>query len=471
MGLGIDTSGSSVQFEDNLTPADALSFLSAKLGLSSGSREFAEALDAEDPVRNLRDEFLFPKKDGKDMVYFVGNSLGLQPRRCAAFIQAELDSWSSRGVNGHFEGSMPWLNYDDLLIGEQARIVGALPSEVAVMNSLTVNLHLLLIRFFNQATTAGFKRTKILIESRSFPSDFYALESQLRMRGLDPAECIVEVKPRQPGSHRLETADIIDQINEVGDELALLLFSGVQFYTGQLFDIEAITDAVHYVGAFAVWDLAHAAGNVDLRLHEWKVDGACWCSYKYLNSGPGGIGGFFVHQRHFNYPEADRLSGWWSHEKSTRFDMTNVYDPSEGASEFRLSNVPILSSAALLSSLEVFGKTSMEVLRCKSILLTGLLEYLLVGLKDKISEEFQFEIITSERRGAQLSLLFRSDEKANLINKELERMGVMVDYRKPGLVRAAPAPLYCRFADVVTFRDQLLRTICELEQYTRTRHS
>jgi kynureninase len=241
------------------------------------------------------------------------------------------------------------------------------------------------------------------------------------------------------------------------------MFSGVQFYTGQLFDIPAITAAAHRTGALAVWDLAHAAGSVDLKLHAWNVDGACWCSYKYLNSGPGGIGGFFIHERHFN-KDVDRLSGWWSHRVDTRFQMTNIYEPCYGANEFRLSNVPILSSAALLASLDVYSKTSMHELRCKSLLLTELLVYLLDDLRSRLNPAYSFQVITGRLRGAQLSLLFDSDSKANSINRLLEKRGVMVDYRKPGLVRAAPAPLYCSFTDVFEFRDRLAAAVQELEQ-------
>jgi kynureninase len=262
----------------------------------------------------------------------------------------------------------------------------------------------------------------------------------------------VYAEPRA-GEHCLRTEDVVSKIKELGSELGLVMFSGVQFYTGQLFDIPAITKAAHSVGAKAVWDLAHAVGNVDMNLHEWGVDGACWCTYKYLNSGPGGIGGFFIHEKHFNIVEADRLSGWWSHNVATRFEMTNRYEPSAGASEFRLSNVPILSSAALLASLDVFEKTDMRTIRAKSILLTSFLEMLLGKLATEAGNGFK--IITGTARGAQLSILFDSDEKARAIDRALEKEGVMVDYRKPGLIRAAPAPLYCSFSNVVTFYEKL----------------
>jgi len=367
---------------------------------------------------------------------------------------SELDSWSNRGVNGHFEGPRPWLDYDtDNLVEEMAQIVGAKPSEIAVMNSLTVNLHLLLIRFLGDIKDKN--RNVILVESKLFPSDYYAIDSQLKLHGLHNPEAsnIVYVNPR-PGEHCLRTEDVEQKISEIGDRLALVVFPGIQYYTGQLFDIATITRAAHAAGARALWDLAHAAGNVDMKLHDWGVDGACWCTYKYMNSGPGSVGGFFIHEKHFNQQNAKRLAGWWSHNVNTRFEMSNEYDPSIGASEFRLSNVPILSSAALLSSLDVFAKTDMKMIRAKSILLTGFLEKLLLKLNNELGRAC-FEIITCKSRGAQLSLLFASDDQARKVNSELEKVGVMVDYRKPGLIRAAPAPLYCSFKDVVIFCEKL----------------
>ena len=438
----------SVRFSSDDPIADVLGHI-----VSAPPLEQASALDSQDPLGNLKSLFWFPKHDRDDVTYFVGNSLGLQPRSCRDRILAELDSWSTRGVNGHFEGPMPWLDYDtDNLVDGMARIVGAKPSEIALMNSLTVNLHLLMIRFLGHADK---NRNKILVESKLFPSDYYAIDSQLKLHGLSSVdgENIVYVHPR-PGEHCLRTEDIENKISELGDQLALVVFPGIQYYTGQMFDIATITRAAHAVGAKAIWDLAHAAGNVDMELHDWGVDGACWCTYKYLNSGPGGIGGFFIHEKHFNDPSAQRLAGWWSHNVNTRFEMSNQYDPSIGASEFRLSNVPILSSAALLSSLDVFGKTDMKMIRAKSILLTSFLEKLLLQLNSELGGTC-FEIITCKSRGAQLSLLFRSDEQARKVNTELEKVGVMVDYRKPGLIRAAPSPLYCSFKDVVIFCEKL----------------
>lgn len=425
---------------------------------SESALEQAVELDKLDSLQHLKSEFLFPSRTGSGVVYFVGNSLGLQPVQCTSRVMSELESWSNRGVNGHFEGPMPWLDYDtDNLVDGMARLVGAKSSEVSIMNSLTLNLHLLLIRFLGSINqgSGGSKRTKILVESKLFPSDYYAIESELRLHGIfDIDESpIVHVKPR-PGEHCLRTEDIVEQIAQIGDALALVVFPGIQYYTGQLFDMKAITHAAHKVGAKAIWDLAHAAGNVDMSLHDWGVDGACWCTYKYLNAGPGSVGGFFIHEKHFNVPEAPRLAGWWSHNVKTRFEMSNEYDPSLGASEFRLSNVPILSGAALLASLDVFAKTDMQTIRAKSIMLTSFLEKLLVDLNRTLGGKC-FEIITCNSRGAQLSLLFESDEMAKTVNVKLEGEGVMVDYRKPGLIRAAPAPLYCSFQDVVVFCEKL----------------
>jgi kynureninase len=463
LGFNLSDQGLSLGFSDN-SPDTAIQLLRKRSSeWEQDARLFAAALDEADDLKAFRSEFLFPQMHGKDVTYLVGNSLGLQPRDCAKLVQAELDSWANRGVNGHFEGPKPWINYDDALADEMARVVGARGPEVALMNSLTVNLHLLVVRFFNAATTDGFRRRKILIEKRSFPSDFYAFESQLRMRGLDPAECLVEVSPRE-GEHCLRTEDILEEIATLGCDLAIVAFSGVQFYTGQLFDIEKITKVAHEVGAVALWDLAHAAGSVNLKLHEWNVDGACWCTYKYLNSGPGGIGGFFIHERNFNFPVSfDRLQGWWSHKESTRFEMSNVFEPSIGASEFRLSNVPILTSASLMASLQIFAKTDMKILRAKSLILTAFLEELLEEVKSGINPELNFEVITGNSRGAQLSILFKSDTNAKLLSKKLEQKGVMIDYRRPGLIRVAPAPLYCNFTDAVVFRDALVESICELD--------
>lgn len=462
LGLNLVDNDGETAFSECREPVIALELLASRMSSRLGDRDFAESIDKDDPLRELQSEFLFPRLNNRNVIYFVGNSLGLQPKDCTRYIQSELDSWSNRGVNGHFEGSRPWLNFDDLLKDEMARIVGALGSEIALMNSLTVNLHLLLIRFFNRDTTRDFKRSKVIIESKSFPSDFYAIESQMRLHGLDPRESVIQLSPRD-GEYILRTEDVVSAIENAGDELAVVMLPGIQFYTGQLFEIREITKAAHAVGAYALWDLAHAAGSVDLKLHDWDVDGACWCSYKYLNSGPGGIGGFFIHQRHFNKP-VDRLLGWWSHDVSTRFEMSNIYEPSKGASEFRLSNVPILSAASLLSSLKVFEKTDMKTLRAKSLLLTTYLEYLLEDLCEHVREDFRFKIITGKIRGPQLSLLFSSDDMARRICARLEQLGVMIDYRKPGLVRPAPAPLYCSFTDVFEFRDLLAQVIRELEE-------
>ena len=417
----------------------AFSRLESQIGEPFGSAEFAAGLDKLDTLSHLRSEFIVPAK-----VYFVGNSLGAQPRSAFECVGEVLSSWSDRGVAGHFSGARPWLNYDEeFLVEGQAALVGALPSEVALMNSLTVNLHLLLTRFY-QPKIDG--RRKILIEEKAFPSDFYAIQSQISLHGFDPAECIVLVTARE-GEDTIRTEDLVENISEIGSELALLVMGGVHYYTGQLFDIPTITAAVHAVGGKTIWDLAHAVGNVDLCLHDWGVDAAVWCTYKYLCSGPGGIGGFFIHESHFNQSGAPRLAGWWSHNVASRFEMNpHKYEPGLGASEFRISNVPILTAASLLASLQVFAKTDMRRLRAKSIVLTAFLE--------KMLPQSNFKIITPSdphARGSQLSLLFDCDTRAKEITQKLEHLNVIVDYRKPGLVRVAPTAMYSSFGEVHLF--------------------
>ena len=428
---------------------DTLTELESKFG----KLNFENFLDQNDPIGFLRNEFIIPHVSGSSdeaCVYFVGNSLGPQPRECASYISESLTSWADRGVTGHFSGERPWLNYDEFLVPEQARLVGALPLEIAIMNSLTVNLHLLLVRFYSPLKTG---RWKILVEDKCFPSDLYAIASQVRLHGGDPDECIIKVSSKK-GQETLNLDEIVNTIHENGKNLALVVFGGVQYYTGQYFDIPAVTRAAHAVGAFAVWDLGHAVGNVDLRLHDWEVDGACWCSYKYLNAGPGSVAGFFIHTKHFNVSKAPKLAGWWGHDVNSRFLMDGSFVGAPGANEFRLSNVPIFAAAALFSSLRIFEKASMQILRAKSLLLTGLLERTLG------SSGPGWKIITpTNQRGAQLSLLFENDQRAKHLQKCLEDIKLIVDYRKPGLVRVTPAPLYCTFKDVALFCKHFLHAL------------
>ena len=408
--------------------------------------EFAQQQDAQDPLKSYRERFYFPTFTQKPVRYFTGNSLGLQPKSARDFINQELDDWAKWGVEGHFLGTNPWYKYHEFLTEKTAKIVGAKPVEVVVTHSLTTNLHLLMVSFFRPDKTTG--RTKILFEGKAFPSDLYALETQVRFHRLDPETDLVGMLPRA-GEHVLRNEDILAKINELGDELALVMFGGVNYYTGQVLDMEAITKAGHAVGAQVGFDLAHGAGNIPLKLHDWDVDFATWCSYKYLNSSPGGVSGMFVNERHANNPELPRFAGWWGYDKATRFQMEPGFKPMEGAEGWQLSNAPILGMAAHWASLEIFDEVGMTALREKSEKLTGYLEFLLDELTAKYSDKCQFEIITPrnpKERGCQLSILLHGQGKElfNFISDE----GVVADWREPNVIRVAPAPMYNSFEDV-----------------------
>lgn len=424
-------------------------------GLDLHSEAFARLLDSQDALAPLRHQFLVPKiknlpdvdptaaASDEDCVYLCGNSLGLQPKETSKLVNEELDKWARRGVIGHFDDSpRPWVSIDQTVVGKSADVVGALATEVAVMNSLTVNLHLLMIPFYQPTT----ERHKILIESRSFPSDHYAVCSQIALHGFDPKTSLVELAPR-PGEHHLRDEDVLAAIRREGCSLALVMLSGVQFYTGQFFDIASITATAHEVGAVAGFDLAHAAGNVALRLHDWDVDFACWCSYKYLNAGPGGIAGAFVHERHSKLP-GPRLAGWWGVEPATRFKMDYDTPFQPGVLGLQLSNPPVLQTVSLLASLNLFAEAGMARLRAKSERLTG---YLLELLDRVLGDRF-FSVITPRepaRRGCQLSLLFKQPIRP--IFARLEQHGVVCDMREPNVLRVAPVPLYNSFHDVFRF--------------------
>eukprot|EP00933_Yihiella_yeosuensis_P003822 TRINITY_DN10715_c3_g1_i1.p1 TRINITY_DN10715_c3_g1~~TRINITY_DN10715_c3_g1_i1.p1 ORF type:complete len:488 (-),score=107.25 TRINITY_DN10715_c3_g1_i1:162-1625(-) len=387
-----------------------------------------------------------------DCTYLVGNSLGLQPKRTRELVNEELDSWSKLGVNGHFMGKRPWMPIDENVIEQSAKVVGAKPSEVAVMNSLTLNLHLLFVSFYRPKG----KRVKIMYESCAFGSDYFAFHSQAQLHGLDPKEVLMPIEPRS-GEELLRTEDVIAAIEAAGDTLAVLCFGTVQYYTGQLFDVEAITKAAQKVGSAALWDCAHAAGNIDLKLHDWGVDGACWCSYKYLNSGPGGIAGFFVHEKHHG-KGLPVLAGWWGQKQATRFNMAHNYDPESDAGAWRLSNPPVLQTVSLLGSLEVYARTTMSELRGRSILLTGYLELLLPASE-------YLSVITPKdpkARGCQLSLKFTEERYCVETFKSLEAKGVVCDHRKPNVIRIAPAPLYNTFSDVHKFCTLLKKALDEV---------
>ena len=422
------------------------------------SEDYARSLDAADPLRRFRDQFHFPVIDGREVLYFTGNSLGLQPKGARKAIETELDDWAQWGVEGHFHARNPWYSYHERFTDDAAAIVGALPREVVLMNALTVNLHLLMVSFFRPNKATG--RTKLLCEAKAFPSDQYAIESQLRFHGLDPAEHLIEVAPR-PGEHLIHPDDILTAIERAGDSLALVMIGGVNYYSGQLFDLKTITAAAHRVGAIAGFDLAHAAGNVPLRLHDWDVDFACWCTYKYLNSGPGAVSGVFVHDRH---AESDllRFAGWWGHDKDVRFKMEPGFKPIAGAEGWQLSNAPVFNMAAHRASLDLFREAGMDALRAKSLELTGYLEFILSELSTA-NNGARFEVITPadpNQRGCQLSVLVHGVGRE--LFDALTRRGVVVDWREPNVIRMAPVPLYNSFEDLYRFGVILSECLSEL---------
>lgn len=412
--------------------------------------EFARSLDKKDPLKRYRKRFYFPKHEGEKVRYFCGNSLGLQPKGVKKALMNELKQWKNYAVEGHFQGKLPWMPYHKFLTRQSARLVGALPDEVVVMNTLTTNLHLMMVSFYRPTAT----RFKIIMEAGAFPSDQYAVESQVRWHGYRPEDAIVEVSPR-PGEEILRTEDILAAIREHGDKIALVLFGGVNYYTGQWFDLPAITAAGHKAGAYVGFDLAHAAGNVPLHLHDWAVDFAVWCGYKYLNSGPGGPSGVFVHERHGNNPDLPRFAGWWGHDESTRFLMQKGFRPMQGAGGWQLSNAQIFSFAAHKVSLDIFDEVGMEALREKSIHLTEYLEFLLRELNSK---GYRFHIITPSdpaERGCQLSIL--TGDEGRELYQFLGKNGVICDWREPNVVRVAPVPLYNSYEDVWNLADCLRR--------------
>jgi kynureninase len=408
--------------------------------------EFALKADSTDELNTFRKRFLFPQHEGKDCIYFTGNSLGLQPISAKKAILDELEDWSKFGVEGHFEARNPWYSYHEILIEPTARLVGAEKNEVVHMNGLSTNLHLLMVSFFRP----NGKRTKILCESKAFPSDHYVLETQLKHHGLDPAECLIALEPRE-GEHCLRTEDIVSAIEEAGDSLSLIMIGGVNYYTGQVLDIQRITAAAHSVGAMAGWDLAHAVGNVVLNLHDWNVDFAAWCSYKYLNSGPGSVSGIFIHQNHGLNPETPRFAGWWGYNKEKRFKMEPGFEAIPGAEGWQLSNAPVFSMAVHKAALDIFDEAGLTNLREKSCNLTAYLEFVIREVSKAFANAY-FEIITPnsiEERGCQLSMLAHGSGKALFDN--LTKQGVIADWREPNVIRLAPVPLYNSFEDVYRF--------------------
>ena len=417
--------------------------------------DFARQLDEQDPLKNFRDKFYFPTFHEKTVRYFTGNSLGLQPKTVASYIQQELEDWQKYGVEGHFMAKRPWFAYHENLTEKVAKIVGAKPMEVVVTHSLTTNLHLLMVSFYRPQG----KRTKILCEAKAFPSDQYALESQVKFHGLNLADHLVEVGPRA-GEQLIREEDILSKIEELGDELALVMIGGVNYYTGQLFDMAAITKAGHSVGAIVGFDLAHAAGNINLQLHEWGLDFAAWCSYKYLNSSPGGVSGMFVHERHANKPELPRFAGWWGHDKSSRFMMEPGFKPMQGAEGWQLSNAPVLGMAAHLASVEIFEEAGMDRIGEKRDLMTAFLEFVIDDISERNKDRVSFELITPRdktKRGAQLSIMAKGQGKA--LFDALSAEGVVADWREPNVIRVAPAPLYNSFEDCYWFGQLLEKAI------------
>ncbi len=399
---------------------------------------FANQLDQQDSMSRFRDEFHLLQKDGNQIVYLCGNSLGLQPKSARAAIDQELKDWAELGVEGHFDGKNPWMYYHHFLTEKAAKIVGAKPQEVVIMNNLSVNLHLMMVSFYRPTA----QRYKIMMEVSAFPSDQYAMETQARFHGFDPNDAIIELKPRE-GEYTLRTEDILAQIEANKDSLAIVMMGGVNYYTGQAFDMKQISKAARAVGAQVGFDLAHAAGNINLQLHDWEVDFAVWCTYKYLNSGPGGTSGVFVHEKHANNPNLPRFAGWWGHDEKERFQMKKGFKPMEGAAGWQLSNAQIFPMAIHKASLDIFEEAGLINLLNKSQILTEYLAFILEEFKEHLS------IITpmdARARGCQLSIIVKKDGKQ--LFDYLQEKNIMPDWREPDVIRMSPVPLYNSFEDI-----------------------
>jgi kynureninase len=409
------------------------------------SIETAQQLDREDPLASFRDRFIIPVQEGKEQVYFLGNSLGLQPKTTAAYINKIMKDWANLGVESFFHAPEPWMHYHDHLVNTLSTVIGAKRSEVVVMNQLTVNLHLMLVSFYQPAG----KRFKIICEAKAFPSDQYAFETHVRHHGFDPEKAVIEVMPRE-GELTLRTEDIISVIQEHGEETALVLFGGINYYTGQLFDLKSIAAAGHAAGALVGFDLAHAAGNVALQLHDWNVDFACWCSYKYLNSGPGAIGGAFIHKKH-HAANLTRFAGWWGYDINTRFKMEKGFVAMPGAEGWQLSTPAIFLYAAHRAALEIVEAAGWEAIQEKRLKLNGFLWSLLEELDQETGGQ-QLRFITpreAHARGCQVSMLMLQNGKA--VYDGLMKTGFIVDWREPDVIRFAPVPLYNSYTEVWNF--------------------
>ncbi len=408
--------------------------------------KFATQCDQQDELQRFRAQFHLPLHKGKPVIYLTGNSLGLQPKKTAQYINQELQDWASLGVEGHFKRDTGWFGYHELLRNPTARLVGALPEEVVVMNHLTVNLHLLLVTFYRPDV----KRYKIICEGGAFPSDRYALQSQVKYHHRDPADALIELYPRE-GEYILRQEDVLKAISDCGDSLAVVMMGGMNYYTGQAFDMKAITKAAHDVGAYAGFDLAHAVGNLKLSLHDWNIDFACWCSYKYLNSGPGGVAGIYINKKHVENKLLPRFAGWWGNDPRTRFVMQHDFDPVQTADAWQLSNAPILNMAALRASMDLFEEAGMDALTKKSLQLTSYLIYIVKDVLKEMGDESLIKIITpfeQQLQGCQLSLILKNGKR---IFDYLTEEGVIADWREPDVIRIAPVPLYNSFEDVFHF--------------------
>ncbi|MGP8216122.1 MAG: kynureninase [Bacteroidia bacterium] len=421
------------------------------------SLDFAKELDSKDPLRKFRKKFLFPKYKGKEALYFTGNSLGLQPASVQKYIYVELEDWAKYAVEGHFEARNPWYSYHEMFASPLAKIMGAKPGEVVAMNQLTLNLHLMMVSFYRPTGT----RFKILCESNAFPSDQYALQTHVLAQSLDPDNALIEIAPRK-GEHLVRHEDILKAIHDNADALALVMIGGVNYLTGQVIDMAAITKAAHEAGAYAAFDLAHAAGNIELKLHDWDVDFAAWCTYKYLNSGPGAVAGVFINEKHAQNQNLPRFGGWWGYDKKTRFQMNRKFEPMKTAEGWQLSNAPVLSMAAHKASLDIFMEAGgMQPLRKKSKVLTGYLEFIITELNKKINDKnIHLEIITPadpSQRGCQLSIIAHGMGRD--FYNALTHNGVFCDWRNPNVVRLAPVPLYNSFEDIWRFGQVVLKVL------------
>lgn len=413
---------------------------------------FAQSLDAVDTLTSFRKQFIIPQHKGKDAIYFLGNSLGLQPKKTSSYMADVMQQWANWGVEGFFMGDSPWLQYHQSLTAPMAQVLGALPHETTIMNALTVNLHLMMVSFYQPQG----KRNKILCEAKAFPSDQYMLQTHVKSRGLKPDDVIVEVTPRE-GELTIREEDIVAAIEKHGEELALVLWGGVNYYTGQVFNMQAITAAAQAVGAKAGFDLAHAAGNVPLQLHDWGVDFACWCNYKYLNSGPGAVGGAYIHERYHHDKTLQRFAGWWGYEKETQFLMQPGFVPQASAEGWQLSTASPLQYAGVKAALEMFAAAGMEALYNKGQLLSDYLLYLLHDINKMFQKPFIKIITPAHAKGCQVSMLIQKEGKR--IFGHLADNGVFADWREPDVIRMAPVPLYNTFSEVWQTA-QILKEAC-----------